>query len=893
MVWLNWRGGLVVVGAWVALACGQAFTQSELTPGKTERILTLYENGKAVRCRVIGTWTEAGGQQAHQLQSLETGELITIVEASPATPTSAGAPEGRRSIRTRNFHWGMRNRTPPADCPMPPNHILTAACDSCGPAGSGGFPGTPRDPVITTRPPIVLNSTPIPEKTEYHWWEEKEGKRVSPVLVTKGQNPFETEPALPSRTVTGPDLPGLNGPRTVITGPVLISPPVPATSVGRPTGGTPVGPGLRGGMTTVAGKTTPGKTTPRKTSPGTSALGKSVAGTTPPIVPFPSGLKSDPVLAGPGKTRTFPATPPESLDPGPVTSEPGVSGLATAGIKKPSPKGVLPASGNPSTRTGPRVKDHGFPDLPGPVVSTRTGLPVNKSVGDRVRILLGFKHAPTVVAARDLPKTIPWKTGAVTPTEGTKPATVPDRVPFSTVAVPDKPGSKPSTTDTPGQEGVKTAKGTKITDPTVETPAKKDWRTMWGSGTDSPVQAPGQSLTQAAVKPGKGPYGMMRPYAGDSRKDDILFKPERFDPAADRYTPKGIDLTGGAKKPFTELPLTAPGSDLPGTLLPPVTTDFPPGTTTMPLGVQSVLAAKSGITGPITYLPVPITTVPEPAHPPLPPPPRMPEPPQPNMYLNAFTPPPAHPGMALKPPMTPPTMMPAGMMLPPSMPPGGMAYPGPAYPGMMPPGMVPPGMMHPGMVPAGMTPPGMMYPGMMHPGMMHPGMVPPGMMHPGMAPPGMAGPAIMGPGAVSGTPANPYPVARHYSGPTAPNPFGATPTQPIMPVGYVQPAPGPSGQMAQLLTILRESLYPAQRQWAARQLANFDWRSQPEVIPALLQAARHDPAATVRADCVYSLARMNAATQPVLETFQALRGDTDPLVRQEAENAVARLGAGR
>src|SRR5262249_47893682 len=54
----------------------------------------------------------------------------------------------------------------------------------------------------------------------------------------------------------------------------------------------------------------------------------------------------------------------------------------------------------------------------------------------------------------------------------------------------------------------------------------------------------------------------------------------------------------------------------------------------------------------------------------------------------------------------------------------------------------------------------------------------------------------------------------------------------------------------QLLFKLRESLYPSQRELAADQLARLDWKTQPQIVSALLLGAREDQAATVRAGCV-------------------------------------------
>jgi hypothetical protein len=89
-----------------------------------------------------------------------------------------------------------------------------------------------------------------------------------------------------------------------------------------------------------------------------------------------------------------------------------------------------------------------------------------------------------------------------------------------------------------------------------------------------------------------------------------------------------------------------------------------------------------------------------------------------------------------------------------------------------------------------------------------------------------------------------------------------------------------------LFLLLRDSLYPSQREWAAEILSSLDGNFRPQVLQALLMAAGQDAAATVRAGCVRCLARMNANTPPVLEGLRALRTDNDPRVRQEVDLAL-------
>jgi hypothetical protein len=109
--------------------------------------------------------------------------------------------------------------------------------------------------------------------------------------------------------------------------------------------------------------------------------------------------------------------------------------------------------------------------------------------------------------------------------------------------------------------------------------------------------------------------------------------------------------------------------------------------------------------------------------------------------------------------------------------------------------------------------------------------------------------------------------------------------QPTMTPEYVLAA-----RVQQMMRVLRESPYAPQREWAAQELVMFDWRSNPLLVPVLLESARNDPAGNVRASCVCALGRMQAAVEPVYGTLRGLRSDADPRVRQEVEQAFGRLG---
>jgi hypothetical protein len=97
-------------------------------------------------------------------------------------------------------------------------------------------------------------------------------------------------------------------------------------------------------------------------------------------------------------------------------------------------------------------------------------------------------------------------------------------------------------------------------------------------------------------------------------------------------------------------------------------------------------------------------------------------------------------------------------------------------------------------------------------------------------------------------------------------------------------------EMYSSLHALRESVYPSQREWAAETLCTLDWKNNPTIVDALVSGAREDPAATVRATCVRSLAKMKVRSPDVVSAITGLKDDADPRVRQEAEQALTMLG---
>jgi hypothetical protein len=427
-------------------------------------------------------------------------------------------------------------------------------------------------------------------------------------------------------------------------------------------------------------------------------------------------------------------------------------------------------------------------------------------------------------------------------------------------------------------------------------PRQEDWRKMWGaSPPNSPPAASAPSAT-AQLPPAPSPVSQLppapaplsgpspsatppSPVAQANKKPEVPLPTSRVgtpgcsDPfaLANQYTPPAVEKKLAGSK--DTLP-PAPGQPQAGASLPGPGT-LPAGTasvSTVPLGMQSVLAASNGLDMPTRYMPVPIVTVPQPTKPPTPPVAQLPTPPLPTAapYPNAFSPADGNRTNGAAPnPMAFNAFTPAnaGQAMPPLPPPGQMAMQQ-AGPGYLPYGYYPP----PGMMP-----------------------YPPAYANPmAQAPYANNALAVASPAALRPAVLPPGVVPTGYQAPGQPVPY-ANPAmdRPGLPVAYpTRPTVSPATAQ-QMVGVLRTSLFPSQREWAAGYLASLDWRTQPQVLPALLGAAKEDPAPSVRLACIHNLARMNANPDLVTPTFQALRSDADQAIRQAAEEALSHVAPGQ
>src|SRR5687768_5938309 len=91
------------------LACAAAASVGQgMQP---ERFVLVREAGKASqKCRVLKCWRDKDGNKVGQVQAVDSGEMITVVEPG----TASGGGQTASSIR-----WGGQTTPPPAAPPIP------------------------------------------------------------------------------------------------------------------------------------------------------------------------------------------------------------------------------------------------------------------------------------------------------------------------------------------------------------------------------------------------------------------------------------------------------------------------------------------------------------------------------------------------------------------------------------------------------------------------------------------------------------------------------------------------------------------------------------------------------------------------------------------------------
>jgi hypothetical protein len=878
MVRSKWKRTLISTLAWAGMGLGQLPGVQASTPvNPVGRVMTVREQGKpGQKCKVLRTWVTSEGTHAYEVQAVATGEIMTIVEAR--VPAGEGGP---RALATRIYHWG-RNGIPPEGTPMPPPAVVQTAApapdsDSSARTVAAGteppsFPAAPPSTPPTTPPKLVAESQdscpqPLPvgvkkksaeDAAEMQQPEAPRKKSAEDAAEMKQPEAPRwtrqvTRPAPTAGSSSSPYAPLVSppstGPKAVAQAPAM----TPAAGNTSPTSYNP--------LVLPVPAATPGKVE--------SATGTDAAGTAPPdIVPVQPAAEAE-------------------AAPGPAAADKSTSASTTQFLKVPLyPPKPNSAGGEKMVADAAKGDMGASPDT----TDNRPGSNVPPAADWRASWGKPTDHSSKTAAG--LPQAR---------TEGSDPLLKdPEN---NGPAAADKAGTSPVPASQAGAKG-----GAPVIAATeAEGPAQKD-RKQWGLfnkvrsafGRNQEKAAETAAVTREPEKtqPVKAAPELTRVDKGGTETEKVEHvktpvEPEKVEQAKMPPEPEKVPEVKG-----------------------PTTSGATEDGESPPLGSGSVMAATNGAQGTVHYVPVPVVTLPGSTKPPeaqLPAPPRaqVPEPPQPTrdakaMWNNAFAgdggtnPPPygqagpmqqqyRHPlqGLSQQPTFGPGPL--GGVVLPPTP---GTAMSGPG--GMSP----PPSMAYQRQQQQGMSMGNGMYPpappGMYPPMPVQQGMYPPNMpmpMQQGMYPPGMAAP--MQPGMYGNNPMAPG------MRPMGPGVVPAGYNSPMAPAGYAtamagnQPLSGPFGPTAQpipqLVSMMEESLYPSQREWAAENLAAYDWHMHPHVVQALLTAAAKDPAATVRTCCVRTLAKMNVNTVPVITGLKDLKGDTDPRVRQAVEDALVSL----
>ena len=148
--------------------CGPVLAQQALPAPNVPRVVTIQEEGKpAMQCRVLKTW-KTGASDAFEVESLTTGERITLVESGPLSRHSGGG-KVVQEVRSHIYHWVHNTR--PSDAPMarrmrlfrmPKSQAAGTAVKPVMLPTSSGASGCQVTPAVNTQPtPALATVTPV------------------------------------------------------------------------------------------------------------------------------------------------------------------------------------------------------------------------------------------------------------------------------------------------------------------------------------------------------------------------------------------------------------------------------------------------------------------------------------------------------------------------------------------------------------------------------------------------------------------------------------------------------------------------------------------------------------------------------------------------------------
>jgi hypothetical protein len=124
-----------------------------------ETIISVKEQDKpAQKCRVLKCWREKDGSKLCQVQAIDTGEIMTILESDPTPPNTMGSRV--KAGLPQIFHWGSRE-TPPPGTPIAPPGATVLASPAPKPSFFGRLFGSSQ-PANGTVCTTTVQATPAP-----------------------------------------------------------------------------------------------------------------------------------------------------------------------------------------------------------------------------------------------------------------------------------------------------------------------------------------------------------------------------------------------------------------------------------------------------------------------------------------------------------------------------------------------------------------------------------------------------------------------------------------------------------------------------------------------------------------------------------------------------------
>lgn len=865
MVWSSWKLTPLVLLLWAGLAWCQQPPRPLDTVEHGKSYLSIDEVGKpSQKCLVLQYWQMPSGDAACQVQALDTGEIIVIVDP-PAGSTGA--------VERQIYRWGDA-KTCPEGFPAPPAPVHTVSTvpvpmtahtahkvspapqfDRIVPVPSTGSPYASAPTAMPT-PMNMMPGEVIIEEPGCQAVPCQEGPCLGPpclgplrqrLFARRWQRgccmedgpmpmPDQAPPSLLSRLlptrqvpvpqpvyVANPDGPGQPLVLAEVAGqPVTVAAPEEAPQLAaEPLVQPRFGERVKGWLTARQN---------RGEILHPAQLAQESQGPAAPHTVQPQGLPASSIPAGPILVEDQPVPPP-ALVHGTPAGESERSGRLKEHLRsrfKKSATAALPPG--PQLDAGPERPALTLPPrtdtvaggaavIPGPVPAQDW----RRSWGDTGQTgpdKLASEHGKKESLGEQFETLRSKEKAAAAETKLARNSEKNLVPPFQPVTLPaDLDQSKTAAKSQQESSATEAARTAKDTPPAEEQAENKQ----------APLPPPPASKTETART--RDPLSNPGPYSSRKVKEMLPASAADVDESLIPPGMRGSKSAQGRK--ITRVPVA------------------PPGTT-------SVLAANSGLKMPVKYVPYPVVTMPQPAHPPVPPAPQIPQPPLPNMYGNAFTPPPA--------PNQPP------VNYPPQPPMRAGGYPPLPNPAQL-------AQMYAMMQMARSAPPGMPQMPQM-PQMPMPGYA--AQMYSGPTPPNMAALQQMGVAQAGYQPGYGYP-AQAASIPNYANPAM---DRPGLPVVHTAPQLPEQEAVYQLLTLIKTATAPSQREWAIYELAKYDWHRHPLLVNGLLSAAREDPAATVRLSCVNTLIRMQVSHDLIAPTLEGLRKDVDPRVQQAVNLAL-------